>query len=88
MKRAKGKQNVNVIVYDMFNRSIWKIVCLGRKSCMGNFEICGDCSADTIDPDMHGNRWTTAPGTSDINHCRACGDVQVRINIRKETEEI
>lgn len=80
MKRAKGEQNVNVIVYDMFNRSIWKIVRLGRKSYMGDFKICGDGSADAIDPDMHGDRWITAPGTSDINHCRACGDVQVRVN--------
>ena len=76
----KGEQNVNVTIYYMFDRSIWKVVCLGGKSCLGNFKICGDCSADAIDPDMHGDRWATEPGTSDINHCRVCGDVQVRVN--------
>lgn len=35
----KGEQNVNVTIYYMFDRSIWKVVCLGRKSCLGNFKF-------------------------------------------------
>lgn len=80
MQKNIPKDLIRLSVRGNLTRSIWKIVCLGRESCMGDFKICGDGSADAIDPDMHGDRWTTAPGTSDINHCRACGDVQVRVN--------
>ena len=75
MKRAKGERNVNVTIYNMFARSIWKNVCLGNKSRLGNFKICGDSGIDAVDPDLYGDRWIASTGTSDINYYRTCSDV-------------